>query len=280
MDCYANWCGPCKKLTPMLEGAVTQAGGKIALAKVNADKCPNLMKQLGVNSLPTVFAVSDGQLVDSFSGVPTPDGLNKWISRILEEGGKVTATEDMAEVLEIAEQELSSGNIAAATSSFNEILQSPAKDLHHLAIAGLARCALEENNLEVARSLVKTLKENYKDKLSQPAVGKAISSVELRSEFEAKSGGASVKNKLKEYKDKVAQNPNDQEAMYNFAFTLFAAGKTEEAIEQLLDMIKKDRTWNDGAARKLLLRMFEALGQNNELTVNARKKFANIWFCG
>lgn len=283
IDCYADWCAPCKQLAPLLEAAVRNSGGRLALAKLNVDNNPTLSRQMQVTSLPTVMALSGRKVVDSFVGLLKPAELTKFVEGLLQDFAPAAPAEEAetgGNLLEEAEAELAKGDVNQAAAKFSQALEKD-KECTHLVYAGLARCALAENNLQAAQHLVKELKDKYKAKLNDPAVGKAIAAVELRAELADKSGGSAqdLEAKVTEWRAKLQADANDHQARYDLAHALFSTGQTEEALDQILDLIKRDKHWNDEAARKLMLKIFSALGPNNELTTKARKRFASIWFC-
>jgi len=262
VDFWAPWCGPCKQLTPVLEKAVTAAKGKVKLAKMNIDEHPAIPGQMGIQSIPAVIAFSNGQPIDGFMGALPESQVVAFLERLTK--GKLAP--DDADLLKAADAALVEGNPAAAAEIYAELLQQDSGNVH--ALAGLARCYLETGNIEQAKKTLAMVPEAKRGEASVAAARAALEVAE-----QAKSVGP-----LNELEEKVRANPLDHQARFDLATALNANGKRAEAVEHLLAIVKKDRKWNDDAARKQLVQLFEAWGFADPAAVDGRKKLSSILF--
>ncbi len=264
VDFWAPWCGPCKQLAPALERAVADAGGKVALVKMNIDEHPQIATQLGIQSIPAVFAFDRGQAVDGFVGALPESQIRGFIERLvgpLESGS--------AALLAEADEAAAKGDAAGAAAIYAEILaEYPAEAK---AIGGLARLQVAAGQLDQAKALLATAPAPAPGKDQDPAVAAAWAALRLAEQ-------ASNVGELAPLERAVAANPDDHKARYDLAVALSAKGDREGAADQLLEIIKRDRRWNDEAARKQLLQLFEAWGLMDPATVAARRKLSSIWF--
>jgi len=265
VDFWAEWCGPCKALTPVLEKAVRAAGGAVKLVKMNIDQHPQIAGQLGIQSIPAVFAFDKGQPVDGFVGALPEGQVTAFIERLT---GK---TNPSTELLNEAEAKLAANDFDEATSLFAEVLtEDPA---NARALAGLVRCHIASGDLEQAKETFAMIPpEASKDKTAVPAITAAKAALELAEQAGKVSGEAG------DLEAKVNADPNDHQSRLDLAIALSAKGDKANAADHLLAIIKKDRKWNDEAARKQLLQFFEAWGPMDEATVDARKKLSTILF--
>jgi len=266
LDLYADWCEPCKVLTPKLEKLVLAAKGALRLAKVNVDKLPQIAQALQVTSLPTVMLVHKGKLVDSFQGVLPDAELAKFVNRASELAG---GSNTPARAMEAAATTLESGDVAGATAAYAELSALP----EHAAAAnaGLALCALKDGDLALAQDLIATLHKKFPEAIGTDAlVRKAVSKVELAA---AAGNGTRPAAALEQM---LKEDPSSHEVRYELAQSLMASDETERAVDELLTILKKEKTWNDGAARKLLLQIFDSLGFSHEITKKGRRRLANI----
>lgn len=262
VDFWAEWCGPCKQLGPILEKAVLAAKGKVKLVKMDIDKHPQIAGQLGVQSIPAVFAFSKGQPVDGFMGAIPESQIKEFITRIAGPGGDPDTEALLAE----AEALLNEGDGVAAAQLFAQIFEQDAENLK--AIAGLARCALAAGELDQAKA---TLSLTPKGKENDPLIASARAALELAEQ-------ASDVGDLQGLARQVEADPKNFQAKFDYALALAAANKREEAVDQLLDIARHDRKWDDDGARKQLVQFFEAWGPMDENTIYGRRRLSSILF--
>ena len=262
VDFWAPWCGPCKQLTPIIEKAVKAAKGKVKLTKMNIDEHPAIPGQMGIQSIPAVIAFSNGQPIDGFMGALPESQVVAFLERLTKEkiGG-----ED-ADQLKAADAALAAGNAAVAADMYAALLQQDSSNVP--ALAGLARCYVETGNIEQAK---KTLALVPEAKANDASVAAARAAIELAEK--AKAVGP-----LDELEKKVAANPLDHQARFDLATALNAANKRAEAANHLLEIVKRDRKWNEDAARKQLVQFFEAWGFADPAAVEGRKRLSSILF--
>jgi putative thioredoxin len=262
VDFWAEWCGPCKQLTPVLEKAVKGAKGKVKLAKMDIDKHPAIPGQMGIQSIPAVIAFVNGQPVDGFMGALPEGQVNDFIARITKDklGGEAQ------DLLKSAEAALASGSADEAIELFGVLLQEEPGSIP--ALAGLARAYVETGAIEQARQTLALVPEAKRNDAAVTAARAALDVAE-----QAQSAGP-----VGELEQKVAANPLDHQARFDLAVALNAAGKREDAAEHLLAIVKRDRKWNDDGARKQLVQFFEAWGPTDEATVSGRRKLSSILF--
>jgi putative thioredoxin len=263
VDFWAPWCGPCKQLGPALEKVVKQAGGKVRMVKINVDENQQLAGQMRVQSIPAVFAFVNGQPVDGFMGALPESQLKQFVDRLGGQGGMAEEIQAaMAEAATLFEQ----GDLQSAAQIYASILQADRE--HAGAIAGLARCQIAAGDLDNAQAtlaLVPPAKANDPDVLSvAAALDLALNPVDL--------------SETATLKAKIEQNPDDFQARLDLAVILNGAGERGEAIDQLIHVIRKKRDWNEEAARKQLVKFFEAWGPKDEFTLQGRRKLSSVLF--
>jgi len=261
VDFWAPWCGPCKQLTPMLEKLVRQAAGAVRLAKVNIDENQALAGQLRVQSVPTVYAFVGGQPVDAFVGAQPESQIKAFIGRLT--GGAPSPVDEM---LDHAREVLAGGDSQGAAQLYSQVLNED--PVNAAAIAGLVRCFIALGEIDAARQMIDGLEP---DVAAKEDVRAAASAVEL-----AEQG--SDTGDIGGLRAQVAADADDHQARYDLAVALYGAGQAEAAIEELLEMVRRDRTWNEEAARKQLLKVFDSLGTSDPLTVASRKRLSSILF--
>jgi putative thioredoxin len=262
VDFWATWCGPCKQLTPVLEKAVRAAKGKVKLAKMDIDKNPEIPGQMGIQSIPAVIAFVNGQPADGFMGA-LPEGQ---VTQFLERLTKGAIGGEEKDMLTAAEAAVTANDFAGAADLYAKVLAADSDNV--AAMAGLARCYVATGSIEQAK---KTLAMVPEAKRNDAAVAAAQAALDLAEQ--AKSVGP-----LNELEAKVTANPVDHQARFDLAVALNAAGKRTEAAQHLLDIVKRDRKWNDDAARKQLVQFFEAWGPTDDATLAGRKKLSSILF--
>jgi putative thioredoxin len=262
VDFWATWCGPCKQLTPVLEKAVRAAKGKVKLAKMDIDKNPEIPGQMGIQSIPAVIAFVNGQPADGFMGA-LPEGQ---VMQFLERLTKGAVGGEEKDMLAAAEAAVTAKDFAGAAQIYAQVLAADSDNI--AAMAGLARCYVATGSVEQAK---KTLAMVPEAKRNDAAVVAAQAAIDLAEQ--AKSVGP-----LNELEAKVNTNPADHQARFDLAVALNAAGKRTDAAQHLLDIVKRDRKWNDDAARKQLVQFFDAWGATDDATLAGRKKLSSILF--
>jgi len=269
VDFWAPWCGPCKQLTPLLEKAVTEAKGKVRLVKVNIDENPEIAQQLRIQSIPTVYAFKNGQPVDGFMGAIPESQIKTFIQGLVAGAGAEPGEPegpDIEGALKQAAEALAAHDLPTAAHIFGEILQD--EPGHPKAVAGLARCYLESGDVERAK---KTLGLVKPDGQSDEAIRAVEAEVALK-ERALNAGDAAP------LRARVAANPADLEARFQLAGVLDAKGERDEAIAELLEVVRRDRKWNEEAARKQLLTLFEAMGPTDTRTIQGRRRLSSLLF--
>ena len=264
VDFWAPWCGPCKQLAPALERAVADAGGKVALVKMNIDDHPQIAGQLGIQSIPAVIAFDKGQPVDGFVGALPESQIRGFIERLVGPLGG-----GFAELLAEAEDAAAKGDAAGAAAIYAEVLAQNPGDAK--AVGGLARLEVAAGQLEQAKALLASVPEPAPGKDPDPAIAAAWAALRVAEQ-------AATVGELAPLEQAVAANPDDHKSRFDLAVALSAKGDREAAADQLLEIIRRDRKWNDEAARKQLLQLFEAWGLMDPATVAARRKLSAIWF--
>jgi putative thioredoxin len=262
VDFWAPWCGPCKQLTPVLEKAVKAAKGKVKLVKMNIDEHPAIPGQMGIQSIPAVIAFSAGQPIDGFMGALPESQVVAFLERLTK--GKIGGADQ--DLLKAADEALAHGSPADAANLYSQLLTQDSGNV--AALAGLARCYVRTGALEQAKQTLAMVPEA---KRNEAAVAAARAALEVAEQ--AKSVGP-----VDELERKVAANPLDHQARFDLATALSGANKRAEAVDHLIEIIKRDRKWNEDGARKQLVQFFEAWGPADEATVEGRKRLSSILF--
>jgi putative thioredoxin len=264
VDFWAPWCGPCKQLGPLLERLVKQYAGKVRMVKVNVDENPQLAQQFRVQSIPAVYGFKDGRPVDGFMGALPESQLKQFIERLTGGGGS-----PVDDALAEADALVAEGQHEEALMIYQEILaQDP---VHVKALGGALRAYLALGQDDVAREAMGRLPDQIKNSAEISGVRAAL---DLK-DAAAKTGDGAA---LKDLETKVAADPKDMQARLDLAIARYGSGARELAMDELLDMIRRDRKWNDEAARKQLVQFFEALGPTDPLTLQGRRRLSSILF--
>ena len=262
VDFWAEWCGPCKQLTPVLEKVIKAAKGKVKLVKMDIDKHPAVAGQLGIQSIPAVFAFVNGQPVDGFLGNLPESQVIAFLERVTK--GKIGGEEKDA--LATADAALAQGDAASAADLYAKVLAQDAGNV--AALGGLARAYLKTGATEQAKQTLALVPEA---KRNDPAVAAARAALELVEQ--AKSVGP-----IAELEQKVAANALDHQARFDLAVALNSKNRRQEAVDHLIEIVRRDRKWNDDGARKQLVQFFEAWGPTDDATVAGRKRLSSILF--
>jgi putative thioredoxin len=263
IDFWAPWCGPCKQLTPVLEKVVKAAKGAVKLVKMNIDDHPAIPGQMGIQSIPAVIAFVNGQPADGFMGALPESQVLAFIERVTK--GKAGGNETL-ELLKSADAAIAEGDIQGGEEIYSHILEEDPANVP--ALAGLARCHVANNELEKAKQV---LTQVPAAKQNDAAVAAARAALEVAEQ-------ASSVGPIGELEQKVAANPLDHQARFDLAVALNAAGKRQEAVDRLMEIIRRDRKWNEDGARKQLVQLFEAWGPTDEATVAGRKTLSSVLF--
>ncbi len=263
IDFWAPWCGPCRQLTPILEKAVRAAKGKVKLVKMNIDEHPQIPGQMGIQSIPAVIAFVDGRPADGFMGAVPESQVTTFIDKLT---AGMPGEPNIADVLKEAEAVLAEGDPTTAAQIYAEVLAADATNI--AALAGLAKCYVATGAIDQAKQTLAMVPESKRNDAAVKAVQASLDLAE-----QAKSVGP-----IAELEQKVAANPLDHQARFDLATALNAAGNRAEATQALLEIVKRDRKWNEDGARKQLVQFFEAWGATDEATVEGRKRLSTILF--
>lgn len=262
VDFWAPWCGPCKTLGPQLEAVVQAKKGAVRMAKVNVDENQMIAGQLQVQSIPTVYAFWQGQPVDGFQGALSQGDVQRFVEKI----AALAGDGGLGEALEAAEEMLAQGAVADAAQTFAAILGEEPENA--AAMGGLARAHIAMGDLDTAEALLNN---------AAPAIAAAPEIEAARAQI-ALARQADEAGPLAELQSAVAANPDDLQARFDYAKALYAAGQAEAAIEELLDLFRRDREWNDGAAKAQLFTIFDALKPTDPLVQKGRRRLSSMIF--
>lgn len=259
VDFWAPWCGPCKTLGPALEAEVTAAGGDVKMVKINIDENQQIATEMQIRSIPAVYAFVDGKPVDGFMGAQPPSELKAFVQRVAAQGSG-----GMEQALEMAEQMLEDGELADAIETFAAILGE--EDDNLAAVSGLVRAYLASDDLEKAKAVLVQVPE---DKKSDVLLASAVAQVEM-------ADAATDLGETAEFHAALAQDGDNHQARLDLATALAAAGDASGAIDELLESFRRDREWNDGAAKAQLLTLLASLGPKDEDAQRGRRKLASM----
>jgi putative thioredoxin len=265
VDFWAPWCGPCKQLGPILEKTVRATNGTVRMVKLNIDENPEIAQQMRIQSIPAVYAFKDGRPVDGFVGALPESQVKQFVQRLSR--GKGGSPSPVEEALAMAQEAQKAGDHGSAGALYSQILQRDPANVD--AIAGLARATIARGELGKAKQLLDRVP---KENANHAEITAARSALELAEQAQKAMASA---GKLRA---RLEQNPDDHAARYELATGSFGSGEREAAIEELLTLFKRDREWNEQAARKQLLKFFEAMGPTDPLTVRGRRRLSSVMF--
>ncbi|MBV7396172.1 thioredoxin [Mameliella sediminis] len=265
VDFWAPWCGPCKTLGPMLEDAVKAAKGAVRMVKVNVDEAQNIAGQLRIQSIPTVYAFYKGQPLDGFQGALPQSELNAFIDRVVQASGG-DASGGLDDAVAAAEEMLEQGAAVDAAQTFAAILEEEPN--HAAAYGGLVRAHIAMDDLDQAEAILNGAPAEIS---SAPELEAAHAQLQLARQ-------AADAGPIAELTAAVESDPANNQARFDLAQAIYAAGDAEGAVDQLLEIFRRDREWNDGAAKAQLFTIFEALKPNDPVALNGRRKLSSMIF--
>lgn len=263
VDFWAPWCGPCKQLTPVLERVVQQAGGKVKLVKINMDENQGVAGQLGVRSIPAVFGFVDGRPVDAFMGALPEPQVKQFIDKLM---SGTSDAKQLEEAVEQASELFRNGDIGGAAQIYAAVIREDNGNIP--AIAGLARCYLANDDADRARQTLDMVPEDMR---SHPEVKGVLTALELTAD-------SPEPEEFSELKAATEANPDDKDAWFKLAEAQLAANQHDNACNSLFEILSKELDWNEGAAKELLLKLFEAAGPKAEVTKKGRRRLSSLLF--
>ncbi len=264
VDFWAPWCGPCKQLGPILEKVVRAANGAVRMVKLNIDENPEIAQQMRIQSIPAVYAFKDGRPVDGFVGAQPESQVKQFVQRL---GGTAGGPSPIEEAMAMAKEATQTGDHASAAAIYSQVLQHEPDNAE--AVAGLARAALARGDHAQARQV---LDGAPKELATHAEIVAARSALDLAEQAQKAMGSAGA------LRARLAKNADDHLARLELATALFGSGQREEAIDELLMLFKRDREWDDQAARRQLVKFFEAMGPTDPLTLSARRRLSSLMF--
>lgn len=266
VDFWAPWCGPCKTLGPLLEEAVTAAKGAVRMVKVNVDEAQMIAGQLQVQSIPTVYAFHKGQPIDGFQGALPGSEIKAFVDRVIEAAGGAPVDDGLGDAVEAAEAMLAEGAAVDAAQTFAAILGEDPN--HAAAYGGLVRSHIAMDDLDQAEAILNGAPAEIS---SAPELEAAHAQLELARQ-------AADAGPVADLTAAVEADPDDHQARFDLALALHANGQVDAAVDQLLDLFRRDREWNEGAAKTQLFIIFDALKANDPVVLNGRRKLSSLIF--
>lgn len=262
VDFWADWCGPCKQLTPVIEKVVRNAKGKVKLVKMNIDHHPDIPGQLGIRSIPAVIAFKNGQPIDGFMGALPESQVQSFVERL---SGPIGPS-DAETLLKEADAALEAGDLQGAADLFSAVREMEPDNM--AALGGLVRTLVAAREFEQAKALLATVPA---PKQADPAISGAKASLDLAEQAARLGDPVALEARL-------AHDVNDHDARFNLALIQNAVGNREAAVDHLIEIVRRKRDWNDEAARKQLLQFFEAWGPKDDMTLYGRRRLSSVLF--
>jgi putative thioredoxin len=264
VDFWAPWCGPCKQLGPILEKVVRGAGGAVRMVKLNIDENPEIAQQMRIQSIPAVYAFKEGRPVDGFVGALPESQVRQFVERL---GGAAVGPSPIEQAMTMAKEAAQGGDHASAMGIYSQILQRESDNPE--ALAGMARALIARGETGEAQELLDGL---TKEVAKHAEIAAARSALELAVE------GQKAMGSVGQLRARLDLNPDDHEARFELATALFGASERESAIDELLTLFRRDRTWDDQAARRQLVKFFEVMGPTDPLTLSGRRRLSSLMF--
>jgi putative thioredoxin len=264
VDFWAPWCGPCKQLGPILEKVVRGAGGAVRMVKLNIDENPEIAQQMRIQSIPAVYAFKEGRPVDGFVGALPESQVRQFVERL---GGAAVGPSPVEQAMTMAKEAAQGGDHASAMGIYSQILQRESDNPE--ALAGLARALIARGELGEARELLDGV---TKEIAKHAEIAAARSALELAEE------GQKAMGSVGQLRARLDANADDHEARFELATALFGAGEHESAIDELLTLFRRDRAWDEQAARRQLVKFFEVMGPTDPLTLSGRRRLSSLMF--
>ena len=264
VDFWAPWCGPCKQLGPILEKVVRGAGGAVRMVKLNIDENPEIAQQMRIQSIPAVYAFKDGRPVDGFVGALPESQVRQFVERL---GGAAVGPSPIEQAMIMAKEAAQGGDHASAMGIYSQILQRESDNPE--ALAGLARALIARGELDEARELLDGVTKE---------IAKHTEIAAARSALELAEQGQKAMGSVGKLRARLDANADDHEARFDLATALFGAGERENAIDELLTLFRRDRNWDEQAARRQLVKFFEVMGPTDPLTLSGRRRLSSLMF--
>ncbi len=264
VDFWAPWCGPCKQLGPILEKVVRAANGAVRMVKLNIDENPEIAQQMRIQSIPAVYAFKDGRPVDGFVGAQPESQVKQFVQRL---GGGAGGPSPIEQAMTMAKEAAQTGDHASAAALYSQILQQDKENPD--ALAGLARALIARGELAKAQQMLAGAPKELEKHAEIAAARSALELAELAQK---------AKGSVGKLRARIEENPDDHEARFELATALFGTDEREAAIDELLTLFKRDRNWDDQAARRQLVKFFEVMGATDPLTLSARRRLSSLMF--